>query len=346
MQLSINKIVLLFALVYGLVTGCTSSAETVEDGTPSAYSDEVELGNAALKSIVHYNVIVTPDLSNRLLNPKPVSDAQVVNTVLKNIYPTILKHGKTVNQYDLFSTSLISNKLITQLDIKTQDLQIDFSKFQNDQLSRINYITGKSPKATLAKDKQKFLSEFTRVEKAAAQSTHGADLWTYFNSGISSTMLKDKGPESSFNNKVYTSQYRNIMILLTDGYIEAGMFGKKACKSGNQCYYLSGQKVKEFRNAFKKSGSSDMNAFFQRSKFGLVPANNNNLKNLEVLVLQMEDRSLDTAGSATVYPTDMEIMQLFWADWLKKSGVKRFELKPALSSASETEKVILNFMGI
>jgi hypothetical protein len=154
------------------------------------------------------------------------------------------------------------------------------------------------------------------------------------------------GPESSFNKKVYTSQYRNIMILLTDGYIEAGMFGKKACASGNQCYYLSGQKIKEFRNAFKKSGSNDINAFFQKSNFGLVPANNKNLKDLEVLVLQMEDRSLDKAGNATVHPTDMEIMQVFWADWLKKSGVKRFELRPLMGSEAEAEKEILSFMGI
>jgi hypothetical protein len=328
-----------------LFSGCTSSAETMEGGETESESDHINSASAS-KPIVHYNIIIAPDLSNRLLRPKPVNDGQVVKTVLKNIYPKILKHGKSVNQYDVFSASIISNKLINQYNIKTQDLQIDFSRFELRQMERIQYITGQAADNNLEKDKKKFFQEFTRVANAAAKSTSGADLWTYFNSGIGTTLVRDKGPESSFNKVTYKSQYRNIMILLTDGYIEAAMFGKKACPSGNKCYYLSGQKVKEFRAAFKRSGMNDMKAFFEKNNYGIIPAQNENLKKLEVLVLQMEDRSLNNAGNATVYPTDMDIMKLFWSDWLSKSEVKKFELRPVLASEAETEKVILNFLDL
>lgn len=343
MKFPMSHLLLHLLFSYTLLTGCTSQADTVEEGNPVETETSAP---AAPKPIVHYNVIIAPDLSNRLLNPKPVSDGQIVNVLLKNVYPNILKHGRTVNQYDIFSTSMISNKLISQYNVKTQDLQIDFSKFGIKQFNRIEYITGKNAANNLGRDKKKFLDEFNRVSAAAAKSTSGADLWSYFNSGIRSTLLRDEGPTSSFNKTTYTSKYRNIMILLTDGYIEASMFGKKACTGGNQCYYLSGERIKSFRAAYKKSGMSDLKAFFEKNNYGIIPAQNQNLNNLEVLVLQLEDRSLDKAGNATVYPTDMEIMKLFWTDWLKKSGVKRFELRPALASEAETEKVILNFMGI
>jgi hypothetical protein len=343
MKFPMSILLLQLFFSFTLLSGCTIKAETNEESNPiEAESSAPE----TLKPIVHYNVIVTPDFSNRLLSSRPVSDDQVVHTLLKNVYPNILKQGRTVNQYDIFSTSIISNKLISQYNVKTQDLQIDFSKFGNNQLKRIEYITGKNATNNLAIDKKKFIKEFNRVSAAAAKSTSGADLWSYFNSGISSTLIRDEGPTSSFNKKTYSNKFRNVMILLTDGYIEASMFGKNACASGNQCYYLSGQRIKDFRAAFKKSGMNNLKAFYEKKGYGIVPAQNPNLKNLEVLVLQMEDRSLNKAGNATVYPTDMEIMELFWSDWLKKSNIKRFQLRPALASEAETEKVILDFMGI
>jgi len=69
------------------------------------------------------------------------------------------------------------------------------------------------------------------------------------------------------------------------------------------------------------------------------------LKNLDILVLELYDRTETNVG-ASIHPTDLEIMKLIWGDWLKTSGVKRFELYPKFSSKAEAEKVIFKFLGV
>jgi hypothetical protein len=60
----------------------------------------------------------------------------------------------------------------------------------------------------------------------------------------------------------------------------------------------------------------------------------------------MYDRSLSQGGNATVHPTDTEILKLFWSDWLEKSGVKRYELRPLMTTEAEVEQVVMGFMGV
>jgi hypothetical protein len=62
--------------------------------------------------------------------------------------------------------------------------------------------------------------------------------------------------------------------------------------------------------------------------------------------LELYDRSLTKAGAASIHPTDMEIIKLFWSDWLQRSGVRRFEFHPIAGSKDEVEKMILNFLEI
>jgi len=65
--------------------------------------------------VTHYNIIFAPDLSNRLntkLYPKPVSDAQIVSSILKKIFPEILRIKRLDRQMDKFSVDLINKGLI------------------------------------------------------------------------------------------------------------------------------------------------------------------------------------------------------------------------------------------
>jgi hypothetical protein len=234
---------------------------------------------------------------------------------------------------------------VSKYNVDTDDLTIDFERFKDKQMERIQYIKGTNTVENLAIAKSIFIKEYNRVSSSAARSTAGADLWNYFNESIDENFIRKNPPPTNFNGKTYPSEYRNIMILLTDGYIEASIFGKSACQ-GNQCHYLSSDLIKSFRTAFNKSGMSDFKEFYKKHNYGIKPATNSNLKDLEVLVMQMEDRSLNAAGNTTVFPTDRQILELFWTDWLKKSGVKRFKLTPAYSSKAQAEKVILDFIGV
>lgn len=336
---NLHLIYIPFCLFFSLLTSCSTGDAT---GTTHEFNPPE---NGAVSYITHYNIIITPDLSNRLGKPKPVSDTRIVGNLLQHILPRVLNYKRTTNQQDKYSVSFVSNQAITQYGINVRDLKIDFNQFER-QIDRIDYIKDRNPDAKLKEDKDKFISEFNRITEAASKAPDGADLWTYFNQGINNNLINSEDKDFKYGGKNFTHRFRNIMVLLTDGYIEAGLYGKKGCDTGKQCYYLSSNLIKSFRDAYRKSGEKDMNLFFEKNNYGIVPANNPNLKNLEVLVLQMEDRSLDKAGNATQHPTDMKIMELFWTDWLTKSGVKRFDLKPILASEADTEKAILNFIGV
>jgi len=287
------------------------------------------------KEVTDYNIVFAPDLSNRLnpkLYPKAVNDVDIVQGALKKIWPDILRLKRTDGQFDHYSVDFINKGLIGLYKINTNLLTIDLQQFDK-QVDRINYILGRNKVVScLPKDIINFISEYKKFNDKAAISKNGADIWTYFQSGIDDRIILPDLPLGKITHK-----FRNIMVLMTDGYIEAGIYDKG--------YDLSAKKVADFRNAFLKSKGSDMAVFLSKNtKFKINPAKNPFLKSLEVIVIEMYDRSLSKTGAATQHPTDMEIMRLIWTDWMKSSGVKRFELKPAASNQAEAVKYILDFI--
>jgi hypothetical protein len=327
---------LLFSLLLALaLAACSGSSESLNEEAAESIS------------LMHYNIVFAPDLSNRVntkLHPRPLQDVQIVQSVLDNIYPAILNHQRSDNQLDRFSVSLVNKKLVSEYGVKQSELQIDFGRFKN-QKERIDYIKGRSEQ-TLETDIQNFEQEFSRVSEIATQQTFGADVWSYLNSGVDQLVVQKEKEPIIFNGTTYRNEFRNVLILLTDGYIEAGIYDQKGCPQPNQCYYLSGDRVKQFRQAFKQSGEQDMKAFFEKNNYGIVPVDNPLLQEVEILVLEMYDRSLSQGGNATVHPTDTEILKLFWSDWLEKSGVKRYELRPLMTTEAEVEQVVMGFMGV
>jgi hypothetical protein len=293
-------------------------------------------------TITHYNITFAPDMSNRT-NPdlyrRPLNDVDILKIITADLYQPILRWKRSENQKDKLRIDFIDKGLISTYQVHTDKLLIDFGRFQN-QLSRIDYIMNKSDvRPTFKQEINGMVSEYYRINSAAAKQNFGADIWTFLNEGIDDKIvLKDEEPFKQ-DDITYQNKYRNILILPTDGYIEAGIFGKG--------FDLGKKTIDQFRNAFLNSGETDMDLFFrQNPKFRIKPVKNARLKNLEILVVELYDRSLTKAGVATVHPTDMEIIKLFWCDWLQHSGVKRFELHPIAGSKDEAEKVILNFLDI
>lgn len=312
-------------------------------------ADENTISKIDTVNIQHFNIMIAPDLSNRQsqeLYPRPLRDQDIIHTVFNNIYPTILNHQRTENQLDKFSICIINKKLISRYNADVARLAIDFEKF-NTQKERIDYIKGRGLN-TLHKDTILFMQEYKKLIHETMNKTFGADIWSFFNSDIDDIVISTKQLGSTYLGKHYKNRFKNVLILLTDGYIEADMYGKNACLTTNdkQCYYLSSNRIKQFRIGYKKSGMSNVKDYFKASGYGIIPVSNPSLKDLEVLILEMYDRSLSDGGVATAHPTDLEILKLFWSDWLLKSGVKRFEMRPVMRTNDEVEKVITNFLGV
>ncbi|QJD95711.1 hypothetical protein HH214_07415 [Mucilaginibacter robiniae] len=292
--------------------------------------------------ITHYNITFAPDLSNRV-NPKlyqrPLSDVDILAIIAGDLYPTILREKRSENQKDKLLVDFINKGLISQYAAKTDKLLIDFGRFHR-QNERIDYIMERNHvPQTLNQDVQSMVREFSRIYNIATHQNFGADIWTYLNEGVDDKIVIPAEPPLANGSMSIINTYRNVMILTTDGYIEAGIYGKG--------FDLSKTTVDNFRKAFLASKEDNIQKFFKKNtQFRIKPVHNEHLKNLEVLVLELYDRSKSKGGSATIQPTDMEIIKLFWADWLQQSHVKRWELHPYANSKDEAEKTILQFLGV
>lgn len=293
-------------------------------------------------TITHFNITFAPDLSNRVnsgIYKRPLNDVDILKIVIGDLYPSILRYRRLENQKDKVLVDFVNKGLISEYQVNTEKLLIDFGRFptQND---RMAYILKRNKlNQWLGLDSGKMVGEFNRINSVAVKHNFGADIWTYFNEGIDDKRVLVNEKPVSKNSKAPVQAYHNILILTTDGYIEAGIYGKG--------FDLSKGTIDVFRNAFLASGDKDIRHFFRKNdQFRIKPVHNDNLKNLEVLVMELYDRSKSKGGGATVQPTDMEIIKLYWADWLQQSKVKRFELHPFANSRDEAEKIILNFLGV
>lgn len=309
---------------------------------------DIKSNEKKIVSIEHFNICLVPDLSNRVnpkLYPKPVDDTKLVNAIIDDIYPNILKNRVEVNQPDKIMMRFTSSKIINYYGVNNELLKFDFEKFGNSQINRITYLVNRDKKGFFQRDKDAFKNEFARTLTKARKNTCGADIWSFFNNDLNRTCIKTEVDTIEDRKYIYNHKYKNIIVLFTDGYIEAGIYGKDNGK-GNKKYHLSSASINEFRNAFAKSGISDLNVFFKKNNYGLVPLENSILKDTEILAVEFYDRSLTAVGNARVHPTDGEILRLFWTDWMNKSGVKRFKLCSITSSVDEFMDVFHKFAGI
>ncbi|MCL7987627.1 hypothetical protein M8998_06720 [Sphingobacterium sp. lm-10] len=302
---------------------------------------------------IHYNITIAPDLSNRIdtmLYPRAISDLVIVDGFIDAFYPGIVTYDlgrkkdnlRKTGQKDILRVDFINQKMGSNYVLA--DMEFNLARFEKNQAERIQYLTNQGTE-NLDQDKQKFKQSYAKLNDAVMKQNMKADIWSYFNNGIKSNLLdNDIDSVMHKNGKGLNRSFAcNVLVLLTDGYIEAGLYGKENCE-GNRCYFLDSKRVDDFRIAFKKSGSNDMKAFFGQEGYGIIPVENPLLKNLNVLVMEMYDRSIDSSGRAKYHPSDWEILQLFWSDWLTQSGVKSYKLLPTASSKQEAMRHVQDFL--
>ena len=151
------------------------------------------------------NVIVVPDLSLRIKNSDDNPDQIIRDTTLIS---TMLK--------------LFEKKIRLKMDSKDRFLvdvadpaqaQSQFRIFADSLIFDLSKHSNKSNRLYFSEQrKTKFMSNVTNMYNLAVQNTSGADYVSYF-----ANTLKGKLKSSTLDDN-----YRNILIILTDGYLEIG----------------------------------------------------------------------------------------------------------------------------
>ena len=142
----------------------------------------------------------------------------------------------------------------------------------------------------------------------------GSDIWRFFKNDV-----KIQCVESDSN-------YRNILVILTDGYI---YHKDSQDKEGNKTAYILPNMLRPFRN------NKNWKELFVKNKYGLI-AKRNDLQNLEVLVLEITP-SKDNKN-------DEDIIKEYLSNWFTEMGIRKFSLNNS-TLPEYTKKVIDEFMN-
>lgn len=140
----------------------------------------------------------------------------------------------------------------------------------------------------------------------------GSDTWKFFKNKVKDYCVEE--------------EYRNILIILTDGYI---YHKDTKRKEGNKTTYLTSRTIKDF-----KLNKEDWEDRIIEKEYGFIPATSG-LDNLEVLVLGINP---DPKNSY-----EEEVIKYYWRDWFNSMGIKRYNIKNA-ALPSNMDKIIKDFI--
>ncbi|WP_326984498.1 hypothetical protein VUJ46_08180 [Chryseobacterium sp. MYb264] len=307
-------------IIFILCTGCSKTNDRNGSVTTKVYD---------------FNVLLVPDLSNRInpeIHPKPVLDTFLLNTAIDSIGDLLTVNNRRMNQLDVYKFDFINRGILNNPQIADAKwLQINFRQFKGKTKDASNFKRYEMKSAISA-----FKKNISKVYQYSFENPAGSDVWNYFNQTITSSLIND--PDVSLPNGKNTliKSTKNVVVLFTDGYIES--------TNSSAGYNFDQQSIKKIRQDFISSKSVDLQKFIQSKPEYLIKKTTNNLKNVNILVLEMVDRSLDDNGSTTVQPTDFEIMKIIWTQWLKSSGAAHVEIYPAFSKRIDAYDAIKKFM--
>ena len=298
------------------------------------------------RKITHYNIKIVSDLSNRLdreLYPRQLDDREIINEILQTFPKLINNYNRLAFQKDKISYGLLNPLELRNFNEYKDDLTIDLGKFGQNQFQRIDFIKNrKSP--TLEESKDQFNRKIDEIYKNSINrgSFYTADTWGFFKQVVDENYFKLTDPINTTKAKDIS---RNVIIILTDGFIELAERNSPNSCPEKTCELLNTHQIEKFRKYYNNLDRKiPLKEAFQQSGYGLKPVNNPNLKNIEILMLEFNGRSKTASGRITKDPTDYEILKLFWEDFLTKEGVKKVEIKNVQPSTENINQIVKEFL--
>jgi hypothetical protein len=223
-----------------------------------------------------------------------------------------------INSISEAFTDHIKDKRIRQMNDK---IEIYFNpEPQNQEINSISkklkfeFDKGNASKENINLVNTTYKGETAKIYDLAISDNNyvGSDIWKFFANNVNDYCIQDK--------------HRNILIILTDGYV----FHKDTkIKEGNLTSYLLPDLIRS--NSLNKVDWKDK---IKQNNFGFIPANED-LSNLEILVLGLNPDIKN--------PYEGKVIKEYWTNWFTKMKVKRFEIKET-GLPSNMDKVIKDFI--
>ena len=299
---------LIYLIISAVLIGffsCNDSDNISIDSPKAEVSSDV-------KSNRQLNISVLWDLSDRI-NPEAhtmfPSNAERDVAIIKNFATYFRadmdKRGAFLSKGKLkvFFSPNPEDESIAKLAMK---LDID--------LSNMDIKSKKNVYDNIEKDFEQAAKEITDITIKTSNWT-GSDIFRFFKNYINNCISTD-------------TSYRNILVILTDGYIYDPQSNQKI---GNKSEFMLG-------SLFSSLGMRDNPKFkevYEKKKCGLIVPSND-LGNLEILVLEI--------NSEENHKDDEDIIRYYLENWFSEMKAKRFEIHNT-DLPGNTQKFITNFLN-
>ena len=245
------------------------------------------------------NITLLIDLSDRIIRPNPNQlniDLDIAEFLTKSFtdscmhWESSIKGNGLQNAEHSFKIMFYPEPNDPSVNSLAAKLQIDASNIPQGK-EKLHII--KDAPDTIRHNLNQIYNIATK-----AGNFHGSDIWGFFDSGDVEAQCIRK-------------DYRNILVILTDGYLYER---SNLIHNGNSTNYIT-------------------DAVLKNPNSGLI-ANRNNLNNLEVLLLEINPKD----------PHHLQKMKSLLTDWIKKQGVKHCEVTKTQLQVN-TQTTINNFLN-
>lgn len=280
--------------------------------TFSCKNDTTDTNKGSIKTkdvSENLNISLLLDLSDRInptKYPNPtmeyyLRDVGYINSV-SEAFTEHIRSKKVIRAHDKIQLFFDPTPLNPEINKISKDLKIEINK-------------GNVSKELISNIKTTYANNPLEIYKLAIKDGNyvGSDIWRFFKTKI--------------NDYCVEKDYRNILVILTDGYI---YYKDTQMREGNLTTYLTPELIKN-----NNLNSSDWNKKMIGEKFSFLKANNN-LSTLEILVLGINPNPKN--------PYEEDVIKAYWTNWFQAMKVKRFEIRNA-DLPSNMDKIIKDFIS-
>ena len=284
-----KKIIYLFA--FSLFIGSCTSDKKNESKKENNNTKE----SASVKKDKQLNITILLDLSDRIEPTKYPSkpehferDIEIVNYFTKIFKKDMEEKGAFMakGKMKVIFSPRPNDEEINKI---ASELTVDLSKAKNT----------KEKKQIFDNVSSNFRENLNSIYSKTIETKNypGSDIWRFFKNDVSDYAIT--------NNK----EYRNILVILTDGYL---FHEDSNDKEGNRSMSLLPKNVKA--NGFR---SNNWREKFEEGDYGYI-STRDDLENLDVLVLEINPSSQDK--------DDEDVIKAYLKKWFNEMNINKFEL--------------------
>ena len=248
----------------------------------------------------YINLIIVPDLSSRIIDEKNNLHQSITDTALLNHIYNVFKNTVKIKKDS-------KDRLLVDVTDQFQAGQ-NFAEFANNLDFDLSKHKNQSNRLFFDKKGDAFSKNISDLYNlASSNKIRGADYINYIDSKLNQG---DRLKESDLYN-----EYRNLLIIITDGYIESGSGYYTGIYNERKAIC---DKYKKFNIPY--TSISDISLNIHSS----IQYKYTDLSKFEVLILEVRPRTNSIPKEPNANPTecDPEILTAIWSDWLKSMKIK------------------------